>query len=240
MGQFGDIAGAALGAIGAGLGFATDQQNYKAQKEQLKWQKYAQRTTWEREDNAVQRRVDDLRAAGLSPVLAAGSAAQTSGPIQVTAPQRNLSAFDKAQGAMALMLQQRNITRTVAEEERIKADASLAKSKEVTERHQRDLMDTQRYLAENQQAEVQAKTIEAASRTALNAAETATKNYDLEWSRRYGVKTTQNSGKVQEVLQGLGVTGKLFDWLKKGLTKEGGPVPNAQIPLIEKLNGGAK
>jgi len=42
--------------------------------------------TEHRENTAVQRRVKDLIAAGLSPTLAAGSAASTSGPIQVRGP----------------------------------------------------------------------------------------------------------------------------------------------------------
>lgn len=45
-----------------------------------------QKRVWEREDNAVQRRVADLRKAGLSPTLAAGSAAGVSQPIRVEAP----------------------------------------------------------------------------------------------------------------------------------------------------------
>ena len=75
--------------------------NYFLQRENLDWQKKAQRTTWAREDNAVQRRAADLEAAGLSKTLAAGSAAQTSGPIRTDAPQ--IQGMDMAQMAINLM-----------------------------------------------------------------------------------------------------------------------------------------
>lgn len=64
--------------------------NYSNYKNNLKLQKEA----WAREDNAVQRRAADLKAAGLSPTLAAGQAASTSNP-QIQAPQLETSLQDK-------------------------------------------------------------------------------------------------------------------------------------------------
>ena len=110
------------GLVDTFVGASSSSKNYKAQKEALEWQKYAQRTTWEREDNAVRRRVADLRSAGLSPVLAAGQGAQASGPIQVTAPQYNKQwsigqALDKAGMALQLMQGKENIAYTRAQKD---------------------------------------------------------------------------------------------------------------------------
>lgn len=82
-----------IGALGTGLASAGSiglgALNYSQQSQQNKWQKYAQEKTWDREDNAIQRRTADLKAAGLSPVLAAGSGASTMSPISINAPQAN-------------------------------------------------------------------------------------------------------------------------------------------------------
>ena len=47
------------------------------------WNIYQQEHSWNREDNSVQRRAEDLRKAGMNPQLAAGSAA-SSGPVVST------------------------------------------------------------------------------------------------------------------------------------------------------------
>lgn len=76
-----------------------------------------QKKQWEREDSAVQRRINDLRAAGLSPTLAAGSAAASSSPI----PVPSLKGPD-IQGIMGIVSAMRDISKTKAETDRIVED----------------------------------------------------------------------------------------------------------------------
>lgn len=102
--------------------------NLELQKQNLQYQKDLQNRVFEREDSSIQRRVADLRAAGLSPVLAAGSGAQSGAVISTQAPQLNLSAQDKiaktfegTASALALAKMKADISKTETETEAIKA-----------------------------------------------------------------------------------------------------------------------
>lgn len=61
--------------------------NWLTQMEEQSYERKMQQESWNREDTAVQRRAADLQAAGINPLLAAGSAASTSSPIKTAPPQ---------------------------------------------------------------------------------------------------------------------------------------------------------
>lgn len=65
----------------------TAKKNLEMQKETNAQNIDMLKQSWAREDTAAYRRAQDLKSAGLSPVLAAGSAATTMAPIQIKAPQ---------------------------------------------------------------------------------------------------------------------------------------------------------
>lgn len=97
-----------------GFNWYWNDKNYNNQQAQQAYERELQQTIFDREDNAVQRRVADLKAAGLNPVLAAGSAAQAGQAISLTTPQRQGQTLG-SMAAMELMRSQADIARTKAE-----------------------------------------------------------------------------------------------------------------------------
>ncbi len=93
--------------------------NFQLQKENLAYQKDLQKIMFAREDNAVQRRVSDLRKAGLSPTLAAGSAAGAGSVISTSAPQR----LSDLQGYLALA----QVGTMLANQQKAQTEADIAR-----------------------------------------------------------------------------------------------------------------
>lgn len=98
--------GGALGLVSAGIDAGTDiyvnNKNLDYQRETNLKNEALMRESWAREDNAVQRRVADLKKAGLSPTLAAGSSAASGSPVSMVAPKSSLRGGYGAQTLAAL------------------------------------------------------------------------------------------------------------------------------------------
>ena len=107
-----------------GLGGASSILNTYMQWRENQYQHGIQQDIFNREDNSIQRRVADLKAAGLSPVLAAGQGAGTGGVVSTTVPQTDLS--DRVLSAMSLMKMEADISKTRAEEAYVNLQAQNA------------------------------------------------------------------------------------------------------------------
>lgn len=116
------LGGLTVGSTLAGTvdSIITNRKNFELQKENLSYQKDLQNKIFAREDNAVQRRVNDLIKAGLSPTLAAGSAAGVGSVVSTSAPQKKSSL--EALTALA------SVKTLLAQQQRAQTEADIAKA----------------------------------------------------------------------------------------------------------------
>lgn len=101
------------GAMGLNAlsGFTNTYLQYK----NLEYQKDVQNKIFNREDDSIRRRVADLKAAGMSPVLAAGQGASAGNVVKTEAPQFDNSHMLNALSTMQMLNYQKQMEATDAD-----------------------------------------------------------------------------------------------------------------------------
>lgn len=195
------------GAIGAYFGKQTNDANIAFQRQTNIENADMMYKAWNREDNAIVRRVQDLQHAGLSPVLAAGSAAGASSPIKMDAPHGEDYMSGAANMAIQSALAASNVSKTHMDIKKTAAEINNIEAS--TEGTYQGIfasdqnMDIQKIMTDYQTGAISAET----ARTKIDAARKA---YELKRDQAMGLgeKSTPLSRQAQDAAGLLVATAK--------------------------------
>lgn len=187
-------------SIIGGLNYA-EQKKYNEQmlalnREQFDYQKYVQQQTWQREDNAVQRRAEDLTKAGMNRLMAGGQSASAGGVVPTGsltqgaggAPQ--LQTSDALNMIMNALSTKQNIAQSKAQEDLLREEARNVNQNTKVQSEQEK-------KTRSETAEIDAKKQKIMSEISLNDAlielkkqEQQINEYNYDWSKHSGIRTT--------------------------------------------------
>lgn len=210
-------------------GMNLDEKNYQHMLDKFKYDKDIQQQIFRREDTAVQRRTEDLRNAGINPLLAAGQAAGAGSPIGVTAPMHQatgaIAGMSAKQQARALAVDYYNQQRARSVQiSQIAAHAELLREQAATERErQNELRSLSAEQTERTKNYAWARTLDAweiheiASKLRINEKQlqkinadtekvkldTDERKYNWEKAKSLGIRSDVNPTLVGELTQAL-------------------------------------
>lgn len=210
----------------------TANTNLDLQKEIFEWQKGVQNDIFYREDNAVQRKVADLKTAGLSPVLAAGAGARAGNVVPVSAPQKSQVPNQMRQAAFQRLASSfADISKTVAETKLIEAQKeNVMTSKKIAE--EQNAKRIEQYVLDNKWLKdtLYERTMKLKSESYKANMEMDIKDYEREmtkydwmmYKQYYDateeiIKKAYEEGTISDQIQAMAMNPRYMDYLTKWL-----------------------